>query len=165
VIRRLHIARRLRRVAQARGHNPSLKLCYRIVAAAHDTHTPVYRLAALVEKESAFIFQFGHDLGGAFPGERVTRSKYRRLQSLLREGKPVANGVGYVQATYPGFILEDDALWRPKHNLRWGARHLSGLIDEHGYEAGLNDYNGDPTGQYGRDLRLLIGAYANALRK
>lgn len=165
MIGRVRLARKLRKLAQARGYPPSFKLCYRIVAAAKDTHTPVYRLAALVEKESGYEFVFGHDLGGAFPGERVTREKYRRLQHLLREGQPVANGVGYVQVTYPGFILEDGALWRPKHNLRWGARYLQSLIDEHGYAFGLNAYNGDESGQYGRDLKLLIGAYANGLRK
>jgi hypothetical protein len=166
MIERVRLARRLRKVAQARGYNPSFKLCYRIVAAARDTKTPVSRLAALVEKESGYEFIFGADLGGAFPHERVTRRKYRDLQELLRKGYSVANGVGYVQVTYPAFVTGDNALWRPKHNLRWGARHLQELIDAgHSYESSLNEYNGDPSGQYGRDLRLLIGAYANGLRK
>jgi hypothetical protein len=165
MIERVRLARRLYKLTRKHGFSPSLRLCYRIVAAARDTGTPVHRLAALVEKESGYVFCFGHDLGGAFPGEKVTRRKYRRLQQLLREGKPVANGVGYVQVTYPDYILEDDALWRPKHNLRWGAEQLQSLISSYGYERGLNAYNGDPSGQYGRDLRYLCGAYANGLRK
>lgn len=164
MIARVRFARRLRKLAQARGYGPSFKLCYRIVAAARGTNTPVHRLAALVEKESGYEFIFGHDAGGLYPGKRVTRAKYRALQGTLRSGWG-ANGVGYVQVTYPAYILEDDALWRPKHNLRWGAKHLTSLIDEHGYEGGLNAYNGDPSGQYGRDLKLLCGAYANGLRK
>jgi hypothetical protein len=161
MIARVKLARRLRKVAQARGYNPSFKLCYRIVAAARDTNTPVYRLAALVEKESGYEFVFGHDLGGAFPGERVTRRKYRILQELLRKGYSVANGVGYVQVTYPPFVTEDNALWRPKHNLRWGARHLQELIDADGYLGGLTAYNG--ASEYGYALRDLIGAYGNSL--
>jgi hypothetical protein len=162
---RLGLARRLKRVANARGCHPSLKLCYRIVAAAQDTRTPVHRLAALVEKESGYQFIWGHDAGGWFPGERVTRRNYHQLRDHFMRGDwSGANGAGYVQVTYPQFIIDDPALWRPKHNLRWGARQLRSLIAEHGYESGLNAYNGDPTGQYGRDLRTLIGAYANGLR-
>ena len=164
MIGRVKLARRVQRVAESHGYRISFKLAYRIVSAAKQTKTPVHRLCALVEKESGFEFIYGHDLGGAFPGERVTRRNYRKLQQYLREGRPVANGVGYSQVTYPAFVLEDDALWRPKHNLRWGAKHLTSLTKEHGYERGLNAYNGDPSGQYGRDLRLLCGSWANSLR-
>lgn len=162
MIARVRLARRLRNLAQARGYRPSFRLCYRIVAAAKDTGTPVYRLAALVEKESGYQFIFGHDAGGLYPGRRVTRHKYRVLQRALRAGYG-ANGVGYTQVTYPTFILEDDALWRPKHNLRWGAKHLQELIDAGGYLQGLAAYNGAI--EYGYELRALIGAYANGLRK
>jgi hypothetical protein len=164
-IGRLRLARRLQRAARSRGYRPSLRLCYRIVAAARDTKTPIRRLAALVEKESAFKFVFGHDAGGWFPGQRVTRRKYRKLRNHLRKDWSGANGVGYVQATYPAFITNDPGLWRPKHNLRWGAKQLASLIDAHGLEAGMNAYNGDPTGAYGRDLAARSRAYAQALRR
>lgn len=159
---RLRLARKLRKVARQRGSRPSLRLCYRIVAAAKDTKTPVYRLAALVEKESGFQFIFGHDAGGWFPGERVTRRKYHQLRKHLSSSWSGANGVGYVQATYPPFIVDDPALWRPKHNLRFGAKLLDSLINEHGLEPGMNAYNGDPSGMYGRDLLRRSQDYAQA---
>jgi len=165
MIGRLRLARKLRGTARSRGCRPSLKLCYRIVAAARDTDTRVARLAALVEKESGYEFVFGHDAGGLFPGERVTRRKYRELAARLRSTWSGANGVGYVQATYPPFITGDSSLWRPKHNLRWGAKQLDSLIRSDGYSDGLNAYNGDPTGEYGHDLALRIAAYTSALRK
>jgi len=156
--RRIRIAVKLKRVAERRGFRCSFKLAYRIVAAAEDTHTPVAVLAGLVEKESAYQFIFGHDAGGLYPGERVTRWRYESLRNTLKAGHGGANGVGYVQVTYPPFIIGDGSLWRPKHNLRWGARNLN-------YEsaASLNAYNGDPTGIYGHSLLAIIGEYRNAL--
>jgi hypothetical protein len=164
VRRRVRLARKLHGAARRHGYRPSLKLCYRIVAAAEDTKTPIYRLAALVEKESGFKFIFGHDAGGWFPGQRVTRRKYRQLREHLRSTWSGANGIGYVQATYPPFIVEDPALWRPKHNLRFGAKLLESLIHDHGLEPGMNSYNGDPSGAYGRDLLHRSQEYAKALR-
>lgn len=165
MIGRIRLARRLQRAARRRGYHPSLRLCYRIVAAARDTRTPVARLAALVEKESGYKFIFGHDAGGLFPGERVTRSKYQQLVAHLRTTWSGANGVGYVQATYPPFLFDNPGLWRSKKNLRWGAGQLASLIRADGAEAGMNAYNGDPTGAYGRDLAVRVSAYASALRK
>jgi hypothetical protein len=161
---RVRLARRLRKAARRRGGRPSLRLCYRIVAAAKDTKTPIYRLAALVEKESGFAFIFGHDVGGWFPGERVTRRKYRQLREHLRSSWSGANGVGYIQVTYPPFIVDDPALWRPKHNLRFGAKQLDALINLHGLVPGMNSYNGDPSGMYGRDLLRRSQEFAKALR-
>lgn len=156
---KLRLAVKLRRIAVARGSHPSLKLCYRIVDAARDTHTPVAVLAALVEKESGYQFIFGHDAGGMYPGERVTRWRYDSLRATLKAGHGGANGVGYSQVTWPPYIEKDGTLWKPKANLRWGARHL-----DHSSVEGLNAYNGDPTGAYGRDLAARISVYRQALR-
>lgn len=162
---RIAKARKLHKAIEARGNECPFYLAYRIVRACEDTRTPVPRLAALVEKESGFKMIFGHDAGGLFPGERVTRRKYRALQNSLRAGAGGANGVGLIQATYPPFIEEDDDLWREKHNLRWGAELLDSLIRSSGREQGMNNFNGDPTGAYGRDLSLRVTQYTAALRK
>jgi hypothetical protein len=162
---RLRTARKLKRIAESRGYSPSLRLCYRIVAAAQDTGSRVTRLAALVEKESAYQHVFGHDAGGWFPGQRVTRRKYRKLRRHFKEEDwSGANGVSYVQVTYPQFILDDPSLWRPKKNLRWGAEYLESLVARAYTTENLNEYNGDPTGAYGRDLAIRIAAYADSFR-
>lgn len=162
---RLRVARKLKQTAERRGYSPSLRLCYRIVSAAQDTGSRLSRLAALVEKESAFVHCFGHDAGGWFPGERVTRRKYRKLRRHFKESWSGANGVSYVQVTYPQFILDDPSLWRPKKNLRWGAEYIETLCRAHGYSAeSLNVYNGDPTGAYGVDLAHRVAAYATSFR-
>ena len=160
-------------VARRHGFDPSIRLCYRIVAAAEDTDTPLHRLSALVEKETGFRHIFGCDAGSILCHRRVTRRRYRKLQRHVRAGG-VSNGVSYVQVTYGGFLLgeasvnygiDGDALWRPKANLRWGAKHLNALINQHGRLGGYNAYNGDPTGQYGRDLAALALAWESGLRR
>lgn len=162
--RRARIARALRSVARARGYRISFKLAYRIVAAANAQRLTGPDLFALVEQETGFKFIFGHDIGGLFAGQRVTRSLYRQLQDHLRATHgPGANGVGFVQATYWSFIVNDDGLWKPKHNLRWGAEYQHRLIAEDGREAGFNAYNGDPTGQYGAARLQITESYEKGM--
>jgi hypothetical protein len=156
----MRIARALRRIARGRGLHPSLRLCYRIVAAANAEHVSAAVLMALVEQESAFQFIFGHDAGGPFPGQRVTKRRYRELVAHVRAGG-TSNGVGYVQATWGPALEESPGLWKPKANLRWGARFQRGLGLS---ETGFNAYNGDPTGAYGRDRVAITNAYMEALR-
>jgi hypothetical protein len=161
---RARTAWKLYRFARKRGHSPSFRLCYRIVDAARDTGTSAAVLAATVEKESGFRHIFGHDAGGWFAGKPVTEARYKDLRNHLRADWSGANGVGYVQVTYPPFITADGTLWKPKANLRWGARHLADLLEGKGSLASkLNAYNGDPTGQYGRDLAAIVRAYRLAL--
>lgn len=163
---KVRTAWRLRNIARSRGNRPSFRLCYRIVDAARDTKTSLSVLAATVEKESGFQFIFGHDAGGWFPGERVTRAKYRALRNHFKSDWSGANGVGFLQITYPQFILDNADLWKPKANLRWGARYLDGLLKGSGSLASkLNPYNGDPTGAYGRDLADRVNEYRRALRR
>lgn len=154
--RRARIARALRAVARARGYRISFKLAYRIVAAANDQRVSGPVLFALVEQETGYKAIFGHDIGGLFAGQKVTKKLYRQLQGHLKATHgPGANGVSYVQATYWSFITNDDDLWKPKHNLRWGAEYQRRLMDEDGRQAGMNAYNGDPSGAYGA-VRLQI---------
>lgn len=163
--RRVRIARALRSVARARGYRPSWKLAFRITAAANDKRLSAPGMWALVEQETGFKFIFGHDLGGLFPGAKVTRRLYRQLQAHLRSTHGSgANGVGYVQATYWSFIVNENGLWRPKRNLRWGAEYQRTLIvQEGGQQAGYNAYNGDPSGAYGRARMEITDAYERGM--
>lgn len=159
MLRRARRARAIRKTARARGYRPSFRLCYRICAAANKERITDFALAALVEQESAFAFIFGHDVGGPFPGEKVTRDLYHQLLAHIRGGG-TSNGVGYVQATWGPELLAHPGLWRPKVNLRWGARFQKGF----GFDlTGLNRYNGDPTGAYGRARREISDVYRKAM--
>lgn len=115
---------------------------------------------ALVEQESAFQFIFGHDAAGPFPGQKVTKKLYRQLVEIVSHGG-TSNGVGYVQATWGPALEESPGLWKPKANLRWGARFQRSLGLS---ETGFNAYNGDPSGAYGRERVAIINAYKEAVR-
>lgn len=157
--RRVRRARAIRSTARARGYRPSFRLCYRICAAANDEDFRDYNLAALVEQESGYRFVFGHDVGGAFPGARVTKKLYRQLVEIIRVGG-TSNGVGYVQATWGPELLKHPGLWKPKVNLRWGARFQNDLGTD---QKGFNSYNGDPTGSYGRQRVIIVAAYREGM--
>jgi hypothetical protein len=165
MIRRARIARGLRKIARARGYRITFKLAYRIAAAANAQRVAAPVLFALVEQETGYQFIFGHDIGGLFAGQKVTRKRYRQLQVHLRATHgPGANGVGFVQATYWSFIVNDGGLWRPKHNLRWGAEYQRSLIvSEGGREAGFNAYNGDPSGAYGAARLQITESYEKGM--
>lgn len=159
MLRRARRARAIRSTARSRGFRPSFRLCYRICAAANAEHLRDYHLVALVEQESGFQFIFGHDVGGPFPGEKVTQEKYRRLVAHIRAGG-TSNGVGYVQATWGPELVEHPGLWKPKANLRWGARFQKTLgVNQDGF----NRYNGDPTGGYGRARVVIDDAYREGM--
>lgn len=158
-LRRARRARAIRATARERGYRPSFRLCYRICAAAHDKELRDYHLAALVEQESAFRFIFGHDVGGPFPGQKVTRDLYRQLVEHVRAGG-TSNGVGYVQATWGPELEQRPGLWKPKVNLRWGAHFQKELgVNQDGF----NRYNGDPTGGYGRARVAIDNAYREGM--
>jgi hypothetical protein len=159
MVRRARRARALQRTAHRRGFRPSFRLCYRICAAANDAKVHDWMLMALVEQESAFQFIFGHDVGGPFPGHKVTRALYRRLVAHVRAGG-TSNGVGFVQATWGPELVEHPGLWKPKANLRWGANFQKELGTD---ETGLNDYNGDPSGGYGRARVEINNAYRKGM--
>lgn len=162
--RRARVARALRGVSRDRGYRIPFRLAYRIVAAANAERLSAPSMFALVEQETAFQFIFGHDLGGLFAGAKVTKKLYRQLQGHLRSTHGSgANGVGYVQATYWSFIVNDDDLWMPKHNLRWGAEYQHRLIVEDGRDVGFNAYNGDPSGAYGRAREQITVAYEKGM--
>lgn len=103
---------------------------------------------ALVEQESAGKNIFGHDAGGLFPGEPVTKEKVQKLIAHVKAGG-VSNGVGLTQLTYIGFIYEAEHLGGahlPKNQCLVGFRLLKSLINQYG-ESGAWHYNGSPAYQ------------------
>ncbi len=97
---------------------------------------------ALVEQESNFQHIFGHDVGGLFAGQPVTRSRYRRLRAHLEATGRGANGVGYTQITYFTYILENPGLWKKRANVYFGLGLVADSIKAHGQRTGLAAYNG-----------------------
>lgn len=114
-----------------------------------------YPLAlGLVEKESQFRNQFGHDRDSSgriiwhgTPGYvGVTRSRVKEyLSYAARTGK--RQGVGLTQLTSGGFQAAAEAaggLHKTKVQLDIGFGLLSGLIKKYGTRRGLGAYNGGP---------------------
>ena len=99
---------------------------------------------ALVEQESTFRHIYGHDPGGPFPGQPVTRSSYRQLVEHVRRGG-TSNGVGLMQITFGGFLLGNPGLWRRLANVKFGVGLIDGDIRAHGKRDGLARYNGGPS--------------------
>lgn len=134
--RDLHLAR----TARANGARYSL----RIIWEARRAGLPISLAFALVEQESAFRNIFGHDRGGPFPGQTVTRS---RVQALLRHvaGGGTSNGVGITQLTWPPLIRAAEkhgGAHTPKAQCRVAFAHLAELIRVHGKVDGIRRYNG-----------------------
>jgi hypothetical protein len=97
----------------------------------------------LVEQESTFQHIFGHDPGGPFPGQRVTRRRYRQLVDHVRGGG-TSNGVGLTQLTFPGYLTGNPGLWRRLTNVKFGLGLIGAAISANGKRKGLAIYNGGP---------------------
>lgn len=106
---------------------------------------------AVCQQESGFRHIFGHDVGGLFPGEPVTRSRYRRLRSRLQAtGGSGANGVGLFQVTYWTYIVDRPGLWRKRANVYFGISIVADYVKRLGERTGLGSYNGgEANPQYG----------------
>lgn len=111
---------------------------------------------ALVAQESGYHHIFGHDAGGLFPGERVTRKRYRRLRAVLHQTRGRgANGVGLTQITYYTYILDKPGLWRKRANVYFGLSIFADYVHRLGERAGAGSYNGgeaNPVASYADDL-------------
>lgn len=120
---------------------------------------------ASVEQESNFKNVFGHDPGGLFPGERVTRAKVKALLQHVANGG-VSNGVGFTQLTYEGFIKQADALpggaSKVANQCRVGFGILHDLHKAYGswYEA-FYHYNGsgDAAVKYARMMEVRVAKW------
>lgn len=101
---------------------------------------------ALVQQESNFQHIFGHDYRGHFPGEKVTRRRYRELRDYLsRTGGKGANGVGLTQITYHVYILEQPGLWKKRANVYFGLDLVASYVKSLGEREGFAHYNGGPS--------------------
>ena len=129
------------RVARANGVPADVAA---IVAYAAATQRVSPALAfALVEQESGFRHIFGHDPGGLFPGESVTRSRFRTLLAHVKAGG-TSNGVGLTQITYGGYLVAHPGIWRKLANVKLGLALIGASVEGHGKREGLARYNGGP---------------------
>lgn len=98
---------------------------------------------AIVQQESNFQHIFGHDPGGLFAGQRVTRGRYAELRRHLKASRgPGANGVGLTQITYYTYILEHPGLWKKRANVYFGLSLIADYVKRLGERVGLGSYNG-----------------------
>jgi hypothetical protein len=146
----------LARKAKAHGAHYSLRIVYE----ARRAGLPISLAFALVEHESGFQNQFGHDRGAWRPADgKVTKSTVAELLRRVRLGG-VSNGVGLTQLTYPPFIHRANQLggaWLPKYQLRVGFEQLASLVKHYGVARGLAAYNaGDPDNPTGRRYALAV---------
>lgn len=127
------------------------------IALACRKHHMRYALGyAMVLKESNYTNVFGHDAGGWYKGERVTRRKYRRLRKHLKEsGGQGANGVGPTQITYYTYIVDHPGLWKVRANIYFGIDIFADYVHRLGERMGAGSYNGgeaNPQQDYAADL-------------
>lgn len=144
-------------VRRARKHGANHALA--IIRAARIEGVPLSVAFALVEQESGFRNIFGHDPGGMFPGQRVTKARCEALLWRVRHGG-VSNGVGLTQLTWSGYLEQAEKLGgphRPYVQCRVGFRALASLHREWGnwHEAFMH-YNGSgPAAVHYADVMTL----------
>lgn len=87
----------------------------------------------------------------------VTESNYRQYKERRGPtGEGGRQGVGPTQLTW--HTLQDAAdrlggCWKPANSILVGFTHLKSLIDEHGYEVGVERYNGVGRVEYSESVR------------
>lgn len=102
---------------------------------------------AMFEQESNFQSIYGHDPGGLYPGEPVTKENYAqfRKQVVKAEGKrPCANGVGLGQVTYWTYIRDHPDLWKSKAQVDLATSIFADYVLDFGEFEGVGTYNGGP---------------------
>lgn len=123
---------------------------------------------AMLEQETGIPQKniFGCDWGPGllFCHLRVTR---KRIRKLIKDGR--AQGVGWTQITYQGFVAAAQAMggaWRPKNQMREGFKVLADLIKQYGDQEGHARYNGSGplAEQYGRDSIRLKNIWKSRLK-
>lgn len=146
-----------------------LRLAFYIAFACRRERLPYAIGYAVCEQESNFRNVYGHDAGGLFPGEEVTRANYRKLRKHLQATQgPGANGVGPFQITYYTYILENPGLWKQRANTYKGIEILADYIGALGRHAGIGAYNGGPTNpieSYAREVEERIARIRPRLTK
>lgn len=111
---------------------------------------------AMFEQESNFAVIYGHDAGGLFPGQRVTRSNYRRFRAeIVRRGGGGANGVGLGQVTWWTYIRDHPGLYKARVQVYLATSILADLVHRLGEATGVGAYNGgegNPNEDYAREV-------------
>lgn len=101
---------------------------------------------AMFEQESNFKSIYGHDPGGLYPGEPVTKENYARFRNQVCKNKGRgANGVGLGQVTYWTYIRDHVDLWKPKAQVDLATQIFADYIHDLGESTGTGAYNGGPT--------------------
>lgn len=154
---KLYTRRAARRVAKrAADHGVPRKTAKQIAFAARANHLPYAIAFGMFEQESGFRAVYGHDAGGLFPGEKVTRENYRtfRREVMLSNGGG-SNGVGLGQVTYWTYIRDHAGLWKPKVQVYLATSILADLVHRLGEFTGCGAYNGgegNPNESYAREV-------------
>jgi hypothetical protein len=110
----------------------------------HDAIIPVSLGAAIQEQEPGGLNIFGADEQAPFTHQPVTKARVMQLVEHVRAGG-VSNGVGPMQLTFIGFIMEanrDGGAWKPAVNIATGIGIIAGHVKQHGMRDGLATYNG-----------------------
>ena len=99
--------------------------------------------------------------------DEVTASNYKAYKERRGPtGQGGRQGVGPTQLTW--HTLQDAAdrlggCWKPENSILVGFTHLKSLIDEHGYEVGVERYNGVGRVEYSRSVRQRASRWHDIL--
>ncbi len=140
------LARDLQLAVNAKRHGANYSL--RIIREARREGVPVSWAFALFEQETGFRNVFGHDKGGMYPGQPVTKGKVLAMLRYTAAGGN-SNGVGPGQLTYPPLIRRANqagGAWKPAVNIRVSLRFFR-EITRGNYELDAWKYNGGPAYQ------------------
>lgn len=110
---------------------------------------------AMFEQESDFQNVYGHDVGGLFPGEKVTKANYAEFRGRVVDGGGGSNGVGLGQVTYWTYIRAHRGLWKPRVQVYLATSILADLVHRLGETNGVGAYNGgesSPNPTYAREV-------------
>ena len=163
-LRDRRLARRAYRCARAAGFRPQAGV--RIIVEARRYGVPISLAFAVVEQESNYRHVFGHDGGGAFPGQAVTKT---RVQWLIKTKR--WNGISLPQMTWHGYVFEaerDGGAHRIPVVVATGMRILGDLVRANGTLNALRLYNdGNTTSakglRYARQVQARQARYHDAL--
>lgn len=98
---------------------------------------------AMFEQESNFEAIYGHDSGGLYQGNPVTRENYQRFRNyVVGHLGGGANGVGLGQVTYWTYIRDHRGLWKKRVQVYLATSILASLVHSFGEEKGVGAYNG-----------------------
>lgn len=138
-----------------------------VIAEAERAHLDLADAVTMLEQETGIpqknIFGCDMGIGNLFCHLRVTRERVRKL---IRSGR--AQGVGWTQITYQGFVTAAQAMggaWKPKFQMREGFAVLASNIRTYGVQEGHARYNGTGPAaeEYGRRAMTLRAKWQRIL--